>query len=69
MTAIDDSSVNKRRLVSVDEAAGLLSIGATVMREIIASREIESVKIHGRRLIPIKAIDAYIDKLLVESAP
>lgn len=50
-------------LYSVEEAAGLLGIGRTMMFHLLATGEIESLKIGRRRKIPRDAIDGYIERL------
>jgi excisionase family DNA binding protein len=56
----------QRRLHPVEEAAHILGVGRTVVYEKIGSRELESVKIGARRLIPSDALDAYIARLRAE---
>lgn len=50
-------------LYSVEEAAELLGIGRTFTFHLLATGEIESLKIGRRRKIPRDAIDGYIDRL------
>jgi excisionase family DNA binding protein len=50
-------------LYSVEEAAGLLGIGRTFMFHLLATGEIDSLKIGRRRKIPLDAIDGYIERL------
>ena len=50
-------------LYSVEEAAGLLGIGRTFMFHLLATGEIDSLKIGRLRKIPRDAIDGYIDRL------
>lgn len=50
-------------LYSVEEAAGLLGIGRTFMFHLLATGEIDSLKIGRRRKIPRDAIDGYIERL------
>lgn len=53
-----------KRLVSVPEAADLLSIGKSAAWELVKSGDLASVKIGQRRLVPVAAIDSYIEALL-----
>lgn len=53
-----------KRLVSVPEAAELLSIGKSAAWELIATGDLASVKIGQRRLVPVAAVDSYIEALL-----
>ena len=50
-------------LYSVEEAAGLIGIGRTFMFHLLATGEIDSLKIGRRRKIPHDAIDGYIERL------
>jgi excisionase family DNA binding protein len=50
-------------LYSVEEAAGLLGIGRTFMFHLLATGEVDSLKIGRRRKIPRDAIDGYIERL------
>ena len=50
-------------LYSVEEAAELLGIGRTFMFHLLATGEIDSLKIGRLRKIPHDAIDGYIDRL------
>jgi excisionase family DNA binding protein len=50
-------------LYSPEEAAGLLGIGRTFMFHLLATGEIDSLKIGRRRKIPRDAIDCYIERL------
>lgn len=59
----DDS----RLLVSVEEAARRLSLGQTVLYEKLAAGEIASIKDGRRRLIPVRALQAYVDAKLAEA--
>ena len=48
------------RLLSVDEAAGALSIGRSLVYDLIGAGRLRSVKVGRRRLIPSGAIADYI---------
>lgn len=48
------------RLLSVDEAARTLGIGRSALYAEIAAGRVTTVKVGRRRLIPSKAITAYI---------
>ena len=50
-------------LYSVEEAAGLLGIGRTYMFHLLATGEIDSLKIGRRRKIPREAVGGYIERL------
>jgi len=59
---------SKPILVSVADAARLLSIGRTAAWELIRKRKIRSVKIGRTRRVPILAIQEYIQRLLDDVA-
>lgn len=52
-----------RLLYSVDEAADLLGIGRTFTFRLLATGEIDSLKIGRRRMIPSEALERYIERL------
>jgi excisionase family DNA binding protein len=54
-------------LVSVAEAARILGIGRTNLYNRINSREIEAIRIGGRRLVKLASIEAFIDRVSGES--
>jgi excisionase family DNA binding protein len=49
-------------LVSVNAAARLLSLGRSSIYNLMASTDIETVKIGNRRLIKLESIEALIDR-------
>jgi|TARA_R100001143_G_scaffold751_1_gene2209 excisionase family DNA binding protein len=51
------------RLISVEETSKVLGVGRTQVFELLRAREIDSVKIRNRRLIPVVAIDEYVARL------
>jgi excisionase family DNA binding protein len=55
-----------RRLYSVPEAARLLGVGRTYMFRLVATGQVESVKIGKLRKIPRDALHDYIDRLRSE---
>jgi excisionase family DNA binding protein len=55
-----------RLLYSVEEAADLLGIGRTFMFHLVATGEIDSLKIGKRRKIPRDGLDSYIERLRSE---
>jgi excisionase family DNA binding protein len=50
-------------LVSDREAAQLLGIGRTKLRELLAAEAIPSVRIGRRRLVPRAAVEAFVKDL------
>ncbi len=55
------------RLVSVEATSQVLGVGRTQVFALLRAREIDSVKIGNRRLIPVAAIDEYVARLREES--
>ena len=55
------------RLVSVEATSQVLGVGRTQVFALLRAREINSVKIGTRRLIPVAAIDEYVARLREES--
>jgi excisionase family DNA binding protein len=50
----------------VDEAMEAIGLGRTTVFELMASGELESVKVGRRRLIPSDALMDYIQRLRIE---
>lgn len=50
-------------LLRVEEAARRLGIGRSSMYRLLASGDIESVRVGGLRRIPVPALDDYVDRL------
>lgn len=50
-------------LLTIDDAAGRLGIGRTLMRALVAADEVESVKIGRLRRVPEDALAIYIHRL------
>ncbi|MGH3499773.1 MAG: excisionase family DNA-binding protein [Nocardioidaceae bacterium] len=54
---------------SIEEAAEQLGFGRSTMCELLASGEIESVKVGRRRIVPRDALVAYLDRLRSQQRP
>jgi len=50
-------------LVTVEEAAGALSLSRTFVYGLLASGQIFSIKIGGRRLVPVAALHEFVERL------
>jgi excisionase family DNA binding protein len=50
-------------LVSVCEAARRLSIGRTRTFELLSTGELESVRVGSRRLVPVSALETFVERL------
>ncbi len=59
---------SKPILVSVADAAHMLSIGRTAAWELVRKHRIKSVKIGRTRRVPIAAIQDYVQRLMDEDA-
>lgn len=55
-------------LLSVDDAAKVLGIGHAKVWELIATEEIESVRIGRRRLIPAEALGDFVTRIRLQQA-
>jgi excisionase family DNA binding protein len=55
------STVDHRLAVSVEEAAAMLSVGRTTLYAAISTGELPSLKIGRRRLIRIQTLESWID--------
>ena len=54
--------------LGIDEAARVIGVARSMMYEIVARGEIESFKLGRRRLILVKNLDAYINRVAKENA-
>lgn len=52
-----------RLLYSIADAAELLSVGVRKVEALVASDDLETVRIGRRRLIPADALDDYVQRL------
>jgi excisionase family DNA binding protein len=58
--------MNQKLLLDIKEAAERLNIGRSLLYQLVIRGEIASVKIGRARRIPIKALDAYVERLLAD---
>jgi excisionase family DNA binding protein len=56
------------RLIRPEQAAVLLGIGRTKLYELMARGELESVTIDRRRLVPVDAVEEFVQRLRVSAA-
>ena len=52
-----------KAFLSVAEASAYLNIGRSLTYRLIGSGEIKTIKVGARRLNPVEALDAYIERL------
>jgi excisionase family DNA binding protein len=57
----------EKELLKVEEAAEVLSISVRRMYELIAAREIRSVKLGRVRRVPVAAVNEFVERLNAES--
>ena len=50
-------------LLSIPEAARRLSVGMTVMYELVRTKKVASIKLGRRRLIHVKSLDAFVEEI------
>jgi excisionase family DNA binding protein len=55
-----DTDTHQKLLVSVEEAAQMLSIGRSMVYKLVMSKQVLSVKIGRNRRIPVFALEAFI---------
>lgn len=75
MTTVSDPEVarrdiaHQRSLLTVPQAAALLSIGRTMAYELIATGELEVVHIGRAARVPVAAIEDYVTRLREDRVP
>jgi excisionase family DNA binding protein len=57
-----------KRAFRAPEVASMLSISEGEVRELMANGELRSIRIGRIRLVPLSAIDAFLERKLAESA-
>ena len=53
-------------LVSVDEAAAMLSLGRTLVWELVRKKELRSIKVGRTRRILVSSVHEYVQKLMTQ---
>ncbi len=56
--------IETKLLLSVDEAAMALSVGRSLVYELVMREEIVSVKVGRLRRIPVSALQSYVERQL-----
>jgi len=51
----------ERKAYSVDETAEIIDLSRATIWRLIAANKLATVKVGGRRLVPVRAIDALLD--------
>jgi excisionase family DNA binding protein len=63
---LDGETRPAKRAYRTPEVAELLSLSDSEVRELVASGELESIKVGRIRLVPLSAIDRFIERKLAE---
>jgi excisionase family DNA binding protein len=58
----DDGKESVKLLLTMEEAANALSVGRTVVYELVSHRKLNSVKIGRCRRIPLSALQEFISR-------
>jgi excisionase family DNA binding protein len=58
-----------QQLLSIRDFCQVTGIGETMAKKLVRENRVLSVKIGDRRLIPAKAVAAYVEQLISESEP
>ncbi len=53
-------------LLTTDEAAEALGVGKTKLYELLGRGELPSLKIGRRRMVPMRAIEDFVERLMAE---
>jgi excisionase family DNA binding protein len=56
----------EKRLLPIPEVSETLSLGQTVVWKLIRENRLRSVKVGGRRLVPLSEVDALVEQLVEE---
>ena len=68
MDATQGKRPPEKMLLTVEEAAKILSIGRTLLYDLVMRGKVASVKIGNARRIPLSALQAYVDNLTEQQA-
>ena len=61
-------TLTEKKLYSIDEVLEATAIGRAKLFQLLANGSIASVRVGSRRLIPVSALDSWIEELLKEEA-
>jgi excisionase family DNA binding protein len=59
-----DAPQASKVLMTVDEACAALGIGRTHLYSFLSRGELVSLKVGGRRLVPVRALHEFVDRLV-----
>ena len=57
-----------KMLLTIDEAAKAMSVGRTLLYDLLMRKEIASIKVGRVRRVPLAAIDDYINRQLMNTS-
>lgn len=60
----DETTTGSKLLVSVEEAASLLSLGRTLTWALVRSNELQSIKVRNTRRVVVASLHDYIARQL-----
>ena len=61
-----DKANNAPIVLTVPEASNMLRVSKWTLYQLIRSRQLDTIKIGRRRVVPVAAIQAYVDRLQAE---
>ena len=62
--ASDSGGVTMKLLYTVDEAAQALSLGRTVLYDLLKRKQLYSVKVGRSRRVPLKSLQTFVEQLV-----
>jgi excisionase family DNA binding protein len=65
---LSEMEPQQKKLLTVEEAAQVMSLGLSLMQKLIRSGTVASVRIGTARRVPVRELDTYINKLLQQGA-
>ena len=68
MQALQTKEPLVKLLLTVEEAAQILSVGRTLLYDLVMRGKVGSVKIGNARRIPVIALQAYIESLVQQQS-
>jgi excisionase family DNA binding protein len=65
---VGELTLDAKVLVSMEEAAGLLSVGRTVVYALVRSNQLRSVKVGRTRRVVVASLYTYVEQLLSQAS-
>jgi excisionase family DNA binding protein len=60
---LENKALENQLLLKVEQAAERLGLGRTIVWGLVATGELESLKIGRSRRVPVEALNAYVERL------